>query len=174
MPQATPLATPDATSAAEYSTAVAPLAEQATASATADTRTEEQRKKDERREYLENQNTVGWTYVSHGYFEPTFYLVAFTSMALTFWIGRKKGSANRTAALLMLVPLPLAMGIYGSIRAVRASFEVIAMSGVEPDPSSLYMAYTAALEGILYGLLLSTPAFLVALGFAIARCRTSP
>ena len=162
MPQAAPLATPDA-----KATAVGELVD----SARADVRSEEQRKKDERREYLENQSIAAYTCTSRGYFEPTLWLVALTTLALTFWIGRKKGSVNRTAALLMLVPLPLVMGVYGSIRAIRTTFEVIGMSGTEPDPSSLYIGYASALESTLYGALLTLPAFLVALSFAIARCR---
>jgi hypothetical protein len=175
MPQAALLATPDAapaaTSAIAPSTIVVPLAEQAVTPATADTRIEEQRKKDERREYLEKESTMTYTSVSLGYFEPTLWLVALSSLALTFWIGRMKGSGNRTAALLLLVPLPLAMGVYGSINAIRRTFEVIGMSGTEPDPSSLYAAYASALDVALYGALLTLPAFLVALRFTLARCR---
>ena len=57
MPQAAPLTKPDAATAATTAMVALP-AEQAAASATADTRSEEQRKKDERRQYLENESIV--------------------------------------------------------------------------------------------------------------------
>lgn len=167
MPQALdrPTSAPDAITSATAAPSTA------TASATADTRTREQIQKDERLEYLKNESMLAYISVSRGYFEPTLWLVAFVSMVLTFWIGRMKGSLNRIAALAMLVPLPLAMGVYGSINAIRATFNVIGLSGTEPDPSSLYSAYTSALDATLHGALLSLPAFFVALGFAIVRCR---
>jgi hypothetical protein len=170
MPQALPTSTPDPDSTPSSNEPL-PTATGAVATATADVRTPEQIKKDERREFLENESVLAWTCGTRGYFEPSLWLVAIVSLFLTFWIGRLKESGGRTAALLMLVPLPLAMGVYGSIRAIRTTFEVIGRSGTEPDPSSLYVGYASALESTLYGMLLALPAFLLVLGFTIARCR---
>jgi len=65
------------------------------------------------------------------------------------------------AAYLVFLPLPLLIGVYGSIRGFIASYSVIAMSTSTPNPAEVAEGISTALFTSLVGLMVTFPAYFV-------------
>lgn len=65
------------------------------------------------------------------------------------------------AAYLVFLPLPLLIGVFGTIQGLIASFSVLAHSGSAAKPAELAEGYSTALFTALFGVLVTFPSFLV-------------
>ena len=65
--------------------------------------------------------------------------------------------------MLLLVPLPLLLGLFGALKASIASFSVIAMSDVGLKPSEVAGGVSEMLVIPMFGLLLMGPSYVTAL-----------
>ena len=65
------------------------------------------------------------------------------------------------AAFLVFLPLPLLIGIFGSIQGFIASYSVVAMSPVTPKPSDVAQGISTGLFSSLVGLMATFPAYFV-------------
>lgn len=148
------------------STAAAPVA---LALPTTAGKTPEQIEKERRIAELKEESLLTYCDRAPDYFAQSMLLTAIISFGVTAWIVRKRASSNQTMALALVVPLPLFVGCYGFVYYLSQSADVIYLSGVAPEPSEVAGAVATALGAIRYGILLSTPAFVLTLGFALAR-----
>jgi hypothetical protein len=89
-------------------------------------------------------------------------LCALGSFALTLLlVFRGKGSAT-WAALLLIVPAPMLLGLFGALNGSVASFSVVAMSDVALKTSEVAAGVSAALLLPFAGMLLAGPSYLAA------------
>ncbi|MCH5374186.1 MAG: MotA/TolQ/ExbB proton channel family protein [Planctomycetes bacterium] len=65
------------------------------------------------------------------------------------------------AAYLVFLPLPLLIGVFGSIQGLIASYAVIAASTTSPKPADVAAGVSTALFTVLIGLLVSFPSYFV-------------
>ena len=111
--------------------------------------------------YLEFMfNSLGWRYT---FLLPLAALVSFVLILVLALRG--KGSAV-PAALVLLVPLPIIVGIFGVVDGMLASFQVIAMSNTAPRPAEYAHGISMSLMTLFVGILLAVP------GYVLAVCAT--
>lgn len=65
------------------------------------------------------------------------------------------------AAFLVFLPLPLMIGMFGSVHGFISSFQIIATGGATPKPSDVAMGISTGLFTTLVGLLVTFPSFFV-------------
>jgi len=108
-------------------------------------------------------NSLGWRYM---FLLPLAALVSLTLILIL--VVRGKGSAV-PAALVLLVPLPILVGILGVVDGMVASFQVIATSDIAPEPSAYAQGICMSLTTFLIGMLLAVPGYLLAIGATFVR-----
>ena len=109
------------------------------------------------------QSYLAWMYNSLGPFYglviPLAGFVVFVGACLVVALNRRPAVI---AAYLVFLPLPLLIGIFGSIRGFIMSYSVIATSVVTPKPSDVAGGISTALFTSLVGLFVTFPAYFVA------------
>lgn len=98
-------------------------------------------------------------------------LVIFMGACLVVAMSRRPAVI---AAYLVFLPLPLLIGIYGSIQGFIASYSVIAASVVTPKPSEVAAGISTGLFTSLVGLMVSFPAYFVLASGLFLRTLYSP
>jgi hypothetical protein len=72
-----------------------------------------------------------------------------------------RGNSRWTgAALMLVVPLPLLVGLFGALEGAIDAFTVIAGSAVAPKPSEVAAGVSTSLVAPFVGMLLMVPAYL--------------
>ena len=71
--------------------------------------------------------------------------------------------------LFLFLPLPLMIGVLGSLQGALASFMVIANAGATPRPSEIAAGIAMALCSSLVGLLVTFPSYFVLAGGLFLR-----
>lgn len=95
-------------------------------------------------------------------------LAAFFSFVLTVLLVIR-GGQYAGAAIVLVVPLPFLIGLYGFFEWMIVSFNVIASASSAPRPAEVAMGVATALYTPLVGLLLMVPSYLVATGGLFLR-----
>jgi len=101
-------------------------------------------------------SSLGWRYT---FLLPLAALVSFVLILVL--VLRGKGSAV-PAALVLLVPIPILVGIMGVVDGMLASFQVIAMSDTAPKPSEYAQGICMSLTTLCVGLVLAVPGYVLA------------
>lgn len=96
-------------------------------------------------------------------------LAALVSFVLVLVVVLRGRGNWVTAVLVLLVPLPFYVGIMGVIDGMIASFQVIAMSDVQPKPSELAQGVAMSLVTAMVGLWLSVPGYFLAVVGSFVR-----
>jgi di/tricarboxylate transporter len=79
------------------------------------------------------------------------------------------------AAYLVFVPLPLLIGVFGTVDGLIRSHSVIAMADYAPKPSEVSQGYSMALLCLLVGMLATAPGYFVtALGLFLSAILNKP
>jgi hypothetical protein len=108
-------------------------------------------------------NALGWRYAM---LLPLSALVSFALILIL--VLRGKGSAV-PAALMLLVPLPIIVGVFGVVDGLMASFQVIARSNAAPTHAMYAQGIYMSLTTFLVGLLLAVPGYLLAVAVTFVR-----
>lgn len=90
---------------------------------------------------------------------PSAAIIAFVIALIVVIRGRGPMAA---AALVLVTPAPFLIGLIGALEGVISSYSIIATSAATPRPSELAQGISMALVAPLTGLLLMTPALVVA------------
>jgi hypothetical protein len=105
-------------------------------------------------------------------FLPLAALVAFAVVLVL--ILRGKGP-EMVGAILLVVPLPMYVGLWGAVGAIVASGAVIALADVDVKQSELWGGISEMFVNIQVAMLLTVPAFLLAtIGLVIRALKGEP
>ena len=108
-------------------------------------------------------SSLGWRY---GLLLP---LVAAIAFILTVIIVLRGRGPYATAALLLIVPMPLIVGMVGVVDGLMNSLMVIAMSSSSPKPSVFAQGISTSLVTAMVGFLLMFPSYMLAMLGMFAR-----
>lgn len=78
------------------------------------------------------------------------------------------------AALVLLVPIPFLIGLYGMGSSLIASFQVVSYAEVSPKASEIFAGLTESLVNPMLGLVVMVPSYLVATLGSIIRSFAKP
>lgn len=95
--------------------------------------------------------------------------VAAIAFILTVIIVLRGRGPYATAALLLIVPMPLIVGMVGVVDGLMNSLMVIAMSSTSPKPSALAEGVSTSLVTAMAGFLLMFPTYMLAMLGMFAR-----
>jgi len=108
------------------------------------------------------QSILSWMFQSlgimYGTAIPLSGLVVFLGACLVVALSRRPAVI---AAYLVFLPLPLLIGVLGSVHGLIASHSVIAMSDVAPEPAAVAAGISTALFSTLAGMIVSFPSYFV-------------
>jgi hypothetical protein len=107
--------------------------------------------------------SLGWRY---SFLLPMAMLVSLVLILVL--VIRGKGN-TLPAALILIVPLPLLVGLMGVVDGMLASFMVIASSDTTPKPSAWAEGISMCLMTAMVGILLSVPGYFLAVGGMFVR-----
>jgi len=99
-------------------------------------------------------------------------LAALLSFVLVLLIVIRGKGPMAAAALVLIVPLPFLIGIFGAIQGAMSSYLIMATSGSTPKPSEIAVGISTALMAPLVGLLLMAPALIIAAAGSFVRSIT--
>lgn len=103
--------------------------------------------------------------IRYAFLLPAAALVAF--IVVLILVLRGKGP-ELVGALIFIVPLPVLVGILGTVDGMLASYQVIAMSDLAPKPSEVAQGISMSLVSAWIGLMLAVPGYLLAaVGLAV-------
>jgi hypothetical protein len=89
-------------------------------------------------------------------------LTALVALGLTLVLVIKGRGPALSAALMLIVPLPLYVGLYAWIEGLHSGYQLVAMSAVTPKASMLLEVEAMAFVSAWIGAMLTIPAFLAA------------
>ena len=109
------------------------------------------------------QSFLSWTITALGF--PYLMLLPLAGL-LCFLLAlvvvlRGKGPMA-AAALILIVPVPLLIGVFAAIQGGISSYTVIAASATTPKPSEVALGVSTALIAPLVGMLLMIPGYTIA------------
>jgi hypothetical protein len=93
-----------------------------------------------------------------GFLLPASGIVLFAGACLVVLLSRRP---SVIASFLVFLPLPIMIGVLGSLLGFISAFSVIAASEVAPKPAEVAAGISTGLFSTLVGLLVTFPAFLV-------------
>ncbi|QDU27351.1 hypothetical protein ETAA8_24380 [Anatilimnocola aggregata] len=99
-------------------------------------------------------------------------LMTIFSLTMIWVLLRRGKSTHLTAALLLLIPLPLDVTFISEFDGFIASMQVIALSGASPTPEELAAGGSMSLAAILTGMCFALPGFLLAITLLVIRALT--
>jgi len=111
---------------------------------------------------MQSQSFLSWMITSLG----PFYALVIPLTGLAVFIGAcvVVASSRRpavVAAFLVFLPLPLMIGLIGTVHGFISSFQIIATAGATPKPSDIAAGISTGLFTTLVGLLVTFPSLLV-------------
>ncbi len=118
---------------------------------------------------------LAWMYQALGIFYalvlPLTGMLLFIGACLVVAMNRRPAVI---AAYLVFLPLPLLIGLFGSIQGAISAYSVIAVSSASPDPAEIAAGISTALFSTLVGFIVSFPAYFVTAIGLFFRAVTSP
>ena len=109
-----------------------------------------------------NDSVLGWMARSMGpFYGPVIPLTGFVVFLGGLLVVASSRRPAVIAAYLVFVPLPLLIGLFGSIHGIIASYSIIAMSTTQPKPSEVAQGISLAMSTSLVGFLATFPAYFV-------------
>jgi hypothetical protein len=116
----------------------------------------------ERFERRHHESMLMWTFNALGW-RYTLMLPASALLAFVLTLGVViRGGPYAGWALLFIVPMPVWVGALGFFDGMIMSYNVIAMSETSPKPSEIAFGISTSLVTPVVGMVLMTPAYLVA------------
>ena len=113
--------------------------------------------------------SLGWKYTL---LLPLAALVSFVLTAALVMAGKGRTTG---AALVFIVPLPLVIGLFGTLEGAVSSFMVIAMSDTAPKPAMIAEGISTSLVTPMVGMLLMAPSYLLAVvGLTVRALKGDP
>ncbi len=101
-------------------------------------------------------------------------LAAAFSFVMTAIVVLRGRGAPAIAAILLLAPLPVYLGMMAAADGFVASGRVIALGPVAPNPAELVHGFCMAMAPISVGMFLAIPGFLVASMGMLIRSLVTP
>jgi hypothetical protein len=108
------------------------------------------------------ESLLGWILRSCGLFGQMIPVTAMVCFVLTVFITMRGDGPFAIVAILLIVPIPLLVGVIGSILGLISSFQVIAASAIAPKPSEVADGFATALFTPLLGMTMMLPSYAVA------------
>lgn len=110
----------------------------------------------------EQRSVLSWMLMALG----PFYALVIPLAGLAVFIGAccVVGLNRRPAviaAFLVFLPLPLMIGMFGSVQGFISSLQIVAMAGATPKPSEVSLGISTGLFTTLVGLLVTFPSYFV-------------
>ena len=96
-------------------------------------------------------------------------LVGLVAFALALFIVIRGRGPMAGAALVFIVPMPLALGLFAAAQAAINSFSVVALGDIQLKSSDVAQTISECLVLPEIGMLLTVPAYLVALIGLVVR-----
>lgn len=91
------------------------------------------------------------------------------------WIGIREHRPKVIAALLVFVPIPVMVSIFGAVKGSIASFAVVAQGGVEIPQEIIFQVLAEQLIGIFSTLLFTIPAYaILAIALFVRVLKSNP
>jgi hypothetical protein len=119
---------------------------------------------------MQEQSMLGWVFQSLGIiYTLMLLLVTGISFTVTLILVIRGRGPLCGAALLLIVPMPFLVGIFGALDGAIRSHMVIAASTVAPNPAEVAAGTSTALVTPLVGLFLMAPSYLLASGGMFLR-----
>lgn len=119
---------------------------------------------------MPEQSMLGWVFESLGIFYALMLLLATgISFAVTLILVIRGRGPLCGAALLLIVPMPFLVGIFGALDGAIRSYMVIASSSMAPNPAEVAAGTSTALVAPLVGMFLMAPGYLLASGGMLLR-----
>jgi hypothetical protein len=123
---------------------------------------------------MQEQSMLGWVFESLGIFYTLMLMLATCiSFAVTLILVLRGRGPLCGSALLLIVPMPFLVGIFGAIDGAIRSYMVIAGSASAPHPSEVAIGISTSLVAPLVGLFLMGPGYLLAAGGMFLRALTA-
>lgn len=109
------------------------------------------------------QSFLSWMLRALGYkYAWLLPLVSLVCLVLTWVVAFRARGATAGAALLLIVPVPLLIGLFAGIEHAIAALRVVATGVGSPRESQLAEGISATLVAPMVGLLLTAPGYVVA------------
>jgi len=119
---------------------------------------------------MQEQSMLGWFFESLGIFY--FLLLALAAISsfamILILVIRGRGPLCGTA-MVLIVPIPFLVGIFGGIDGLMRSYMVISAGSIAPHPNEAAAAISTSLVAPFVGMLLMVPGYLLATGGMLAR-----
>lgn len=115
------------------------------------------------------RSLLSWEFSSmglYGFVIPFLAFVIFVGACAVVLAARRPAVI---AAYLVVLPLPLLIGIFGSLHGFINALQVIAQASAAPKPSEIAEGVSTGLFTTLVALLLSFPAYFVVAGGLVVR-----
>ncbi|TWT63451.1 hypothetical protein [Rubinisphaera italica] len=119
------------------------------------------------------QSFVGWMLSSLGIFSLLIPLSALISLAMILTLLIRSRGSMSAAAIILVVPVPLLLGMIACFQGAIEAFQVIAQSTVSPKPADLADGISTSLMGMMAGLLCAVPGLIVAILGCFYRAMTA-
>lgn len=120
-----------------------------------------------------SQSLLTWTVMALGAYGFLLVAAGLVSFLVSLLIVIRGRGPMAVAALVLIVPLPLLIGVLGAWHGAVASFGTIAMSGAEVKTSEFAGAVIAMLARPIVGMLFMAPGYVVAAGGSFIRSMLS-
>ncbi len=116
------------------------------------------------------QSFLSWIFTALGFpYVILLTLAALLSFAVALIVVVRGRGPMATAALVLVVPMPLLVGLFGAIQGAISSYTVIAMSSTSPKPSDMAAGISTALVAAMVGVAFTAPGYAVATIGAVLR-----
>ncbi len=116
------------------------------------------------------QSFFDWIYLALGLqYTILLPLAGLISFVLALVLVLRGKGPMAAAALVLIVPLPLLVGLYATVEGVIVTYTIIAMSPTAPKPDEMLYGVSMSMVGVWTGLLLMVPSYLVAVVGALVR-----
>ena len=125
-------------------------------------------------DYRPRESFLGWMIRCTGIVGLLIPVAGLFCFALALVVVIRGQGPFASAALVLLVPMPLLLGLFGSVQGLILSLQVIATSSITPKPSEVSDGIATALFNPLLGLICMTPSYLVATVGSIVRAFAKP
>ncbi|MDB5344007.1 MAG: hypothetical protein JWP89_2384 [Schlesneria sp.] len=120
------------------------------------------------------ESYVGWMIRSMGLVGLLVLGAGFTCFVLTLFIVIRGQGPFACAALVFIVPIPFWLGLFGTLKGLIASLQVIAMSDAAIKASEISDGVASSLLNPMLGLVMMAPSYLVATLGSIFRSFVKP
>lgn len=120
------------------------------------------------------QSHLNWAYEALGLtYTVAMLLAGLVCFGVVLFLVRRGRGPMAAAALVLVVPVPLWIGLLAMAHGLCSSYWVLARSATAPHLSALYDSYSTALVAPIVGLLVTLPAFMCAVIGATVRATST-